>query len=64
MVKLPRIRGSAHRPAIYAALLAAVLAVPAFAATGQLTRAETGLVPPRAIAETRIHVAQNQQSSA
>lgn len=63
-MKLPPIRGSAYRPAIYAALLGAVLAVPAFAATGPLTTGETSLVPPRAIAETRIHVAQNQQSSA
>ena len=68
MVKLPPIRGSAYRPAIYAALLAAVLAAPAFAATGPLTTGETSQetpsLPPRAIAETRIHVAQNQQSSA
>jgi tol-pal system protein YbgF len=64
MVKLPRIRGSAHRPAIYAALFAAALAVPAFAATGPLTSPETSLAPSRPIAETRIHVAQNQQSSA
>lgn len=63
MVKLPPIRGSASRPAIYAALFA-VLAVPAFAATGPLATDPTALVPPRAIAETRIHVAQNQQSSA
>ncbi len=68
MVKLLPIRGSAHRPAIYATLLAAMLAVPAFAATGPLatdrTSREATLLPPWAIAETRIHVAQNQQSSA
>lgn len=68
MVKLPPIRGSAYWPAIYAALLAAVLAVPAFAATGPLTAGQTSQktpsLPPRAIAETRIHVAQNQQSAA
>lgn len=64
MVKLPRIRGSAYRPAIYATLFAAALAVPAFAATSPLQVGQASLVPPRAIAETRIHVAQNQQSSA
>lgn len=64
MVKLPPIRGSAFRPAIYAALLASVLTVPAFAATSPLPADQTTLLPPRAIAETRILVAQNQQSSA
>ncbi|HEV2518290.1 MAG TPA: tol-pal system protein YbgF [Devosia sp.] len=62
MVKLPPIRGSAYRPAIYAALVAAVLAAPALAATSPLP-AEV-LMPATAMAETRIHVAQNQQSSA
>jgi tol-pal system protein YbgF len=66
MVKLPPIRGSAIRPAIYAALLASLLAsvpsAPALAATSPLPAAV--LLPPKAIAETRIHVAQNQQSSA
>lgn len=64
MVKLPPIRGSAFRPAIYAGLLAAVLTAPAFAATSPLPADALALVPPKAIAETRIHVAQNQQSSA
>lgn len=64
MVKLPPIRGSAFRPAIYASLVAAVLTVPALAATSPLKADAMTLVPPRAIAETRIHVAQNQQSSA
>lgn len=62
MVKLPPIRGSARRPAIYAALVAAVLAAPALAATGSLPA--DVLMPPKPIAETRIQVAQNQQSSA
>jgi len=64
MVKLPPIRGSAYRPAIYAAAMAAMLAVPAFAATGPLPTGDVSIVPRQAIAETRIHVAQNQQSSA
>lgn len=64
MVKLPPIRGSAFRPAIYASLLASMLTVPAFAATSPLPADAMTLVPPKAIAETRIHVAQNQQSSA
>lgn len=64
MVKLPPIRGSAFRPAIYASLLASMLTVPAFAATSPLSADAMTLVPPKAIAETRIHVAQNQQSSA
>lgn len=62
MVKLPPIRGSASRPAIYAALLTGLLAAPAFAATSPLPI--DGLMPPKAIVESRIHVAQNQQSSA
>lgn len=71
MVKLPPIRGSACRPAIHAALLASLLAsvltAPALAATS--SRPADALMPPPAIAgtrieETRIHVAQNQQSSA
>lgn len=62
MVKLPPIRGSAYRPAIYAALLASVLTAPALAASSPLPA--NALMPPKAIAETRIHVAQNQQSSA
>lgn len=62
MVNLPPIRGSAYRPAIYAALVAAVLTVPALAATSPLPGEAP--VPSKAIAETRIHVAQNQQSSA
>ncbi|OEO31412.1 tol-pal system protein YbgF [Devosia insulae DS-56] len=62
MVKLPPIRGSAFRPAIYAALLASVLSAPAVAASSPLPT--EALLPPKAIAETRIHVAQNQQSSA
>lgn len=62
MVKLPPTRGSARRrPAIYAALLASVLTAPALAATSPLPG--DALTPPKAI-ETRIHVAQNQQSSA
>lgn len=64
MVKLPPTRGSAYRPALYAALLTAAMASPAIAANGPLTTDPTALVPPRAIAETRIHVAQSQQSSA
>lgn len=64
MVKLPPTRGSAYRPAIYAALLAAAMASPAIAANGPLTADPTALAPPRAITETRIHVAQSQQSSA
>lgn len=63
-MKLPPIRGSAYRPAIYAALLASVLTVPVLAATSPLPADQTTLLPPRAIADTRIHVAQNQQSSA
>lgn len=62
MVKLPPIRGSAYRPAIYAALLASALTAPALAASSPLPA--NALMPPKAIAETRIHVAQNQQSSA
>ncbi|WP_176730369.1 tol-pal system protein YbgF [Devosia insulae] len=61
-MKLPPIRGSAFRPAIYAALLASVLSAPAVAASSPLPT--EALLPPKAIAETRIHVAQNQQSSA
>ena len=38
MVKLPPIRGSASRPAIYAALVVSALTVPAFAATETLRR--------------------------
>jgi len=69
MVKLPPTRGSARRrPAIYAALLASLLAsvltVPALAATSPLPTASATLLPTRAVPETRIHVAQNQQSSA
>lgn len=65
MVKLPPTRGSARsRPAIYAALLASVLTVPALAATGPLPVDDATLPAPRMVAETRIHVAQNQQSSA
>jgi len=62
MVKLPPIRGSAYRPAIYAALVASVLTAPALAATSPLPA--DALMPPKPMAETRIHVAQNQQSSA
>ena len=64
MLKLPPVRGSAARPAIYATLVAAVLAAPALAATGSPTSGETALVPPQPIAEARIHVAQDQQSTA
>jgi tol-pal system protein YbgF len=64
MVKLPPIRGSAFRPAIYASLLVSMLTVPALAAAGPLNADAMTLVPPKAIAETRIRVAQNQQSSA
>ncbi len=62
MVKLPPIRGSAFRPTIYAALVAVVLTAPALAATSPLPAA--ALLPPKAMPQTRIHVAQNQQSSA
>ncbi|MDB5539814.1 MAG: Cell division coordinator CpoB, partial [Devosia sp.] len=64
MVKRPPTRGSAFRPAFLATLLASALAAPALAATGPLTVDPTAPLPPRAIAQTRIHVAQNQQSSA
>lgn len=63
MVKLSPTRGSAFRPAFLAILLATALAVPAFAATGPLTVEPAALMPPKAMAETRIHVAQNQQQS-
>lgn len=65
MVKLPPTRGSARRrPAIYAALLATVLTVPALAATSPLPSDGPTLLPSRTATESRIHVAQNQQSSA
>lgn len=62
-MKLPPTCGPVFRPAFLAALLATVLAAPAFAATGSLIGDDTALVPARAMAETRIHVAQNQSSA-
>jgi tol-pal system protein YbgF len=63
-VKLPPIRGSARRTAIVASLFAVVLATPALAGTGPLGFGDAAPVAHKTIAETRIHVAQNQQSSA
>jgi len=64
MLKLPPIRGSAARPAIYAALLTTALAVPVFAATAPVGSAGETPVPTRTIDDGRIMVAQNQQSTA
>ncbi len=63
MLKLPPIRGSAVRPAIYATLLTAALALPVFAATAPTGGKADVLVPSQASGEPRILVAQNQSTA-